>query len=368
MSVNAKINGKVESLNLAEKDDFQFFLTNQSGIEIQITTPLKLDSKYKDKDFEVYLLAKKDVKESDIYQVYRKKTDSRIGWAIPVISLDSDLHDYKDNQHFLRYAYIGIKEALKSIDLSTNSKLLSGENTNCVLSDIFHEETVLLILSKETYGDGFNFDIDRATPSLIKNGYVRLTGRNPNEIKHKLMIKIRKKIYLEEIASDLDEYVSIADLMNYSFAYEENSTFRFFYLYQIFELLIDQIYKNEQKFLIDKLVDAMGNSGRTKESLEKIQSFMSEKKRLGLLIDNYTEINGELINLRSLCNNFLSILGRDNSDNFEGYFYKIRNFIFHQYRDLPRHSTELLEDIVNEVVCLLPSILSNYKLPAKATL
>lgn len=363
MPVKANINGGIELLNLIERDESCFILANQSGIEIHIRTPLKLDSTSKNKKFDVFLLAKKDVKESDIYQVYRKETDTRIGWAIPVISLDSDLHDYKDNQHFLRYAYIGIRESLKIV----NSKILSSEILDCALSDIFYEETVLLILSKETYGDDFDFNIDRATPSLIKNGYVRLTDRNPSEIKHKRRGITGQRLYIEEISSDLDNYVSIADLMNTSFAYEEKSVFKFFFLYQIFELLIDDVYKNEQEYLIENLLDAMGNSGKTKESLEKMQYFMSEKKRLGLLIENYTKTGNELINLRNLCNGLLSILGRDNSENFEGYFYKIRNFIFHQYRDLPTQSSELLEEIVNEVISLLPGILGKYKVPTKFT-
>lgn len=358
------INGNSEPLSLNEKD-CKFFLSTKTGIDFQIKTPLKLDSTHKDKNFEVYLLAKKEIKENEIYQVYRKKTDARIGWAIPTIALDSDLHDYKDNPHFLRYAYAGIKEVLKNNSLEINLKTFPNENNYLSISDIFHEETVLLILCKETYGNEYNFNIDRVIPSLIKNGYVKLAERDPSEIKYKFSAKLENKIYLEETASSLDNYSSIADIMNSSFVYEENSIFKFFYIYQIFELLIDHVYKNEQEFLIENLLNVMGDSGKTKESLEKIQNFMSEKKRLGLLIQNYTSINDNLITLRTLCNKLLNMLNRENSENFEGYFYKVRNFLFHQYRDLPKNSIETLEEIVNELVYLLPSILSNYKLPEK---
>jgi len=361
--VKVSLYEKDDWFDLIEKEDSCFILSNKSGREIKINTPLKLDSNFRDKDFEVYFLAKKNVKENEIYQVYRKRTDSRIGWIIPVLSFDSALHDFADNEHFLRYAYVGIRESLKSLTSKVHSKTLMNDTLECKLSEIFHEETVLLILSKETYKDDFVFEIDRAIPSLIKHGYISLKERDPGEIKHQAAPPEGPKLYIEEIVSSLDNCSLIAELMSSLYAYEEKPIFRFFYLYQIFELLIDGIYKNEQEVLIQELIDSKGDSGRTKDALDKMQQFMSEKKRLGLLINEYTGVQSELTNLKSICNDLLMDLGRDKSDNFESYFYKIRNFIFHQYRDFPDHSIQMLDSVVDEVVSLMPVILGRYKVP-----
>ncbi|WP_020683933.1 hypothetical protein [Marinobacterium rhizophilum] len=364
MPVKVNLDGGEVWFNLIENENSVFVLTHESGREIQFDTPLELDSRFRSKDFDVYFLAKKNIKESDIYQVYRRESDCRIGWVIPAISLSSDLHDYSANEHFLRYAYIAVRESLTRLNDSFYSNSLSSDADTFMFSDVFHEETALLVLSKETYGEDFSFDIDRVAPSLIKNGYVILTDRNPREIKHEVQQQSASdKIYVEEISEVIESCSLIAELMNSSFSYEGNSAFKFFYLYQIFELLIDEVYKNEQEALIDDLVNARGNSGRTKDSLDKINTFMSEKKRIGLLVNKYVDIRGELNGLRQACNRLLVELGRDESSDFEGYFYRLRNFIFHQYRDFPHHCIELLDDVLAELILIIPSVLYRYRVP-----
>jgi hypothetical protein len=366
MPVKVNFDGNEVWLNIIEKADSSFVLTTASGREIAFDTPLKLDSAFKDKDFEIFFLSKKNVKESDICQIYHRKTDCRIGWVIPAISLASDLHDFATNEHFLRYSYIAIREALDRLDEKVYSKCLSGDSETVLFTDLFHEETVFLVLSKETYGDDFVFDFHRASPSLIKNGYVKLTNRNPDEIRHEvLQLKREKKVYLEEVSVDLKTSILISDLFNFSFSYESKAVFKFFYLYQIFELLIDEVYQNEQDSLVKDLIDARGDSGKTKDTLDKMRDFIPEKNRIRLLVNNYIDSGCDFSGLKIACNKLLTSLGRDESNDFEGYFYRIRNFIFHQYRDFPDSCVELLDDVVEELVLLIPCILSKYQLSRK---
>ncbi len=361
MSVKVNDQGKEVFFDVFEDENLDFSLTNKSENVISIEIPISIDSSFKDKEFEVYFLARKNLKESDIFQVFSKASGDRIGWVIPTISLGSDLHDFSENIHFLKYAYIGIRESLRKSKSELFTNCISGELDTVLYSDIFHQETAVLIISKEVSGP--DFDIDRATPSLIKNGYLRLGLRNPDEIKYETRLEIDKKIYIEMISDDIKSQSLIAELLNSSFSYEEKSVFKFFYIYQIFELLIDLVYSFEQESIISDLINAKGDSGMTKDALDKMQSFMSEKKRIHLLVNKYSNVQAELFELKRLCNLLLVDLSREKQETFEGYFYKIRNFIFHQYRDFPSQGEEKLDDVIQEVISLMPIILSKFKIP-----
>ncbi|WP_040614490.1 hypothetical protein [Oceanimonas smirnovii] len=363
MPVKVNHLGSETWFKMVEGENSEFILKHNSGRSITIETPINLDKSFEKGDFEVHFLAKKNIKENDIFQVYCREKDFRIGWIIPTISLSSSLHDYADNEHFLKYAYIGIRESLKKIDSKIFTNCLPEDVNEVLYSDIFHEETVLLIVSRATYKDGYDFNIDRAIPSLIRNGYVSLSVRSPDEIQHEVNSSMNSRLYLEQVSKDIDSFSLIGGLLNHSFSYEVKSVFKFFFLYQIIELLIDSVYQNEQDKLIDELVGTKGDTGKTKEVLEKMQKFMSEKNRISLLVNQYAGIQGELNDLKYSCNILLQELGRDTSENFEGYFYKIRNFIFHQYRDFPNEGEVKLNDVINDFVNLMPSILCKFKLP-----
>lgn len=364
MPIKVDFHGKVKWYRLSDSiNEENFSLENDDGEKIDLDIPLKLDPSFKDKEFEVHFLAKKNVIENDIFQVFNCEFDKRIGWIIPSISFGSNNHDFANNPHFLKYAYIGVREALRYLDESIYSQSLNYDENKFGFSDIFHDSTVLLIISKETLIDGVQFDIDRASPSLIKYGYIRLGKINPEEIEFIAESPNNTKLQIELISSELKSHQLISELLNFSFAYEPKSIFKFFFIYQIIELLIDDIYKNEQEKIVDDLVKAKGDSGLTKEALEKMKNFMSEKKRISLLVGKYANINGELNQLKYLCNNLLRSLKREEAEGFHDYFYTIRNFIFHQYRDFPPQSEVLLESIVKEFVDIIPLILSRYKHP-----
>ena len=115
--------------------------------------------------------------------------------------------------------------------------------------------------------------------------------------------------------------------------------------------------------MIDKLVEAKGDAGTTKDLLENLRHFMSERQRLKMLVHRYSKVQGDLTSLKAECNNLLKDLGREEANNFDGYFYAIRNYIFHQYWSFPDKSIPLLDNVLEEVVSLLPDLLNTYKTP-----
>lgn len=331
-----------------------------------LTTPLSLNDTFKDKNFDIYFLTKKDVLENDIFQVYDEGLGSRIGWMIPINSLESNSHDYADNIHFQKYAYVGIVEALKNLNKEIYLTNTLPSDFSIQLSDIFHEFTVLLIISKETLPHESYFDINRATSSLIKYGYIKLSTRNPEQIFFKADSPQGEKLTIQQVSKDIYSYELISNLLIDFFTYEKNALFQFFFLYQIFELLIDEIYQTEQEKLVENIVDAFGDSGKTKHELDKLSEFLSEKTRLTKLINSYSQVTPtELDNLKNICNDFLKKIGRKEGEFFHAYFYPIRNFLFHQYRDYNQTLLEeKLQNIIKETVEILPTILYKYQIPS----
>ncbi|KPB22438.1 hypothetical protein AC519_5423 [Pseudomonas savastanoi] len=232
-------------------------------------------------------------------------------------------------------------------------------------SDLFHPSTAILIISKETLLANQIFEIERVTPSLIRHGYVRLTNTSPDDITLKGTDPEGDKIYLKVTSSDLGNHQVIDSLLHSAFAYETKPLLCFFYIYQIFELLLEEIYQTEQSRIVDDLIIAAGDSSKAKEALEKAQRISSEKKRIGLLATEYSKQHGTLANLKTSCNILLKLMGRSEGTTFEEYFYSIRNFLFHQYRDFPSSQEQLLKDVIYDVRECLPGILCDFKKPIK---
>ncbi len=366
MTIKAISSSKSLDLEFSNYSDDGFRLIDIQGVydDVLLSTPLPLDSAFDEKDFDIFFLAKKDILESDIFQVYDERRKTRIGWCIPINALDSVDHDLSEDVHFQRYAFSAIKNSLKIIDSTIFTKVVDiGSDLHLRLGDIFHPSTAILIISRETLDDGQAFEIGCAMPSLIRHGYVRLSSISPDEITLSGMRPEGNKIQLKLISSDLKNHQVIDSLLHSAFAYETKPILCFFYLYQIFELLLEEIYQSEQLKIVNDLIAAAGDSSKAKDALEKAQKISSEKKRIALLANVYTKSQGGVSNLKASCNTLLIALGRNQGKNFEDYFYSIRNFIFHQYRDFPVNNEQLLKDVIYDARDWLPDMLYSFKKP-----
>ncbi|EQA0852421.1 hypothetical protein BAU85_004288, partial [Escherichia coli] len=102
---------------------------------------------------------------------------------------------------------------------------------------------------------------------------------------------------------------------------------------------------------------------KSKDIIGSFQEISSEKRRLKLLFSKYINNFENKTTLTASC----YALVRDAIDQSidEGkdiveYFYPIRNFIVHNYRNFPENKLRILDDIINEFINALPSILKNY--------
>ena len=343
--------------------------TKQSGFvcrtdhgQLEVKYPLEVNNYFDPENFSLFYLVSHDLKENDIYQVFDKGRDVRIGWCFPVQALDSKEHSFQDNEHFLRYAYVAATKIFTASpdDLFTNKPPLETPS-EYKLTDFFTEEVALFVVSLETLQDTNAFCIRELLPSIYKYGYTRLSSRTTAHLASFGRRPERVRMNLISMSNGIERIDFIEKAYVDLLPYESDPFVSFFYFYQIFELLISQIFTVEQGELVQELVDASSDSVKTKELLRKASEISSEQERLKMLFDRYTEGNVDSRNLHESCNNLLTATGRQNEENPVKSFYKIRNVLFHQYRDVQR--MDLLDIVIADIPGLLEEVLHFY--PAK---
>lgn len=177
MSVTAIVGGEKLQFELDDFDlknsTFDLRDTSNRGIKLSVYFPLQVDKSFDNKEFLVFFLAKNELHENEIFQVWEARHDRRVGWCIPINALDSREHDFSTDIHFLKYAYVGIKTAFRTLNEEIFFKRPNVDVSDQVrLTDIFHESTALLVISKETLEE--DFDIGRWLPALSTFGYFLL--------------------------------------------------------------------------------------------------------------------------------------------------------------------------------------------------
>lgn len=360
MPVKAKLGDSLSEFHLHSHKNNGITLMDGLGNSLTLQTPLELKPGHKNLPFEVHLFLSKNVKENAIRQVYLNKI--RIGWVIPAIAFASTDHDFANDDHFLQYAFMGIWEYLRSASHNLEDSLNPGDNT-LAIQDLFHEDTVLFILSKTTFPHP-DFNIDRAIPSLLPYGYIKKADRNASEIVYEgTLTPGARRIQVYEISDDILEYQHIVRLLSELFPYEKSPVFKFFYIYQVFELLLEEVDCIEYEKFATSLYASRTDLANCRELVQDFSRNRSEKNRLQSFNSRYLKPSVGTSGLEMSCNALLSRLGVEESSSLDS-FYRVRNFLFHGFRKFPHHSPDmnsLLDSIVSDTVILLPKILKNFK-------
>lgn len=344
-------------------DTSTYFPSSKSFSDQVISTPLRLDNQFADKDFEIHLLIKRNVHENDIVTIHdASRKNVRIGWCIPITALESSEHDFAENDHFLRYAFVAMAELFKKDLDDYFSHGVDPERTFSQFSDFLHPFTCLLVVSKETLS-GDDFVLDRYMPSLIAYGYAKLEDRHPAEMVWAVNSGENRRgvLKLMPISSDLGDPRLIVSLLHHAVAYERRPLFGFFYAYQVIELLMDNVFMAEQTAILAEYKASVVDISSAKDVIEKLQRISSEKKRLDLLIQDYSDCAVHLDDLRASCLDFLSGVGKSGDQDFRSFFYGTRNFIVHQMRDIQPDIEPLLKSVISDFIAFIPRLLYSYK-------
>jgi hypothetical protein len=338
----------------------------QNSIKIYIDYVLTIyrddNTDYKPEDYSLFILKSWVLnKENDIFQVfdkefYKEPNRVRLGWIFPIQALLSNEHQYADNKHFLKYAYVAFLKLLKNKEKYTtfNPQFTTIRN-NYELTDFYGENIIILVLCNSSLQKIDNFHIYNYITSLYSYGYyfceptenlkeidTRSDSENPTG--KKLIIQknspcLQKEDYLYRLFKDL--------LKN-----EEHHLVRFYLLYQVIELMIQIVF--ERKIVEEISKFNISEDKDVRKLKNKIEDISKEDRRVSILINNDVKINNP--NLLISCNELIKLFNDDDDSNEKddiskkqdlgGALYDVRCLIVHQFRKLPE---KILEEKLREI-------------------
>jgi hypothetical protein len=356
-----------------EDGRFAVEISDPSGNRtVDVGTPLSLDPSFADRPFEVHKFARMDLSENTIRQVYLGPTVSRgkrIGWIIPANALGSTDHDFAFAKPFLSYAYkiIASELAILADDQIARLEQKAERFESTTFADLYHDNVCFLVISLETLEHGDAFEVARIVPSLLQYGFLPAEMCDPQHIQWTCAPLPAGKLCVVSISSDVTRPEVLARLAILAATADRSIVTQFFYLYQMVEFLMEEVLANHAPNVAKEIIRTIetGQTHALRERIDALQDSMREKVRLDLLMTKYSDAQDQLGDVQARSNDFLSAVGIHNGTTLSTHFYKVRNFVFHQARNLPANSDPLLLAIVIAFFEFVPVLLSTFKLPSQ---
>ncbi len=374
-------------------EDNTFLLENNKE-QFNIEYVLKPYTDYNPDDYLVYgFLNKYGYAENDIFQVVEKNLkrsengNGRIGWIFPLQALISNEHDFAGNEHFLKYAFVAFLKLLKADDNIITNEAINETNEINSLRDLYIDDLIILILSKSAIFKIKEFELKDYLISLYEYGFYIINSiddfKSYAEVAYEDdFVKPKEKIHINPVCSYLKGYDYIYILLK-ELIYEKHYLVKFHLLYQVIELMIERVLKEEVKREVIRLNEDIKYEIKAHDVLEKMQKISTEKTRVSLLF-NGTYKSGDIMKkeLRDSCNNLLvEILKQKISDgevkvkeeeiettlatvlknDVGDALYKVRNFLVHNYRSLKSDYVQIMKTINNEFEKVILDFMFSYK-------
>lgn len=367
MPLVLNIDGKPTEAQVGRLEDGSYELLCADGTTAPLICPLKLTRELDPSGYDLYVFFAGDVRESDIRQIFvaGKDGDSRVGWFIPLLSLESDLHDFADNEHYLRYARAAIEGLLDVlpqgvVDAMGPVSIGSGLS----LTSLAPESTVLVVISRKVVASGTNFDVGRLYPYLSSVGILDERQSKSGRIVVPFARPEGQKLRLVHCGEEFAQDKLVGALLTYAAHAYNNPVLQFFYLYQVVELLMEKVFSGEQKAIVAKINQANGSVTKVKEAMDDLGDCLSEKHRINAMVDKYCDPKPAIYDLVRGCRDLNAALGIKEGETLAKSLYPLRNLVFHNYRSFPDQSLDDLKRINLMFFSVIPNILASFRSPA----
>ena len=278
-------------------------------------------------------------RENDIFQVYDKQANVRLGWMFPIQALLSNEHDFAENRFFLKYAYIAIYLLLENV----NEENMRNSSEVLKITDFYQEDAIIFVLCKSNCKQINDFCYEDYIVDLFGYGYSCLPYSTIGERD----VYVEKRINIRRISRDVKEKMFIVEVFK-SLLVQTNllPLAKFHMLYQIVELLIGDIFSYEFTNFSKKISEDTNNLFDLKDELQKLTG---EKYRVKELFNTYSRIDGILKeNLMDVCNEILKESSKKEKVDVGDSLYSVRCLVFHNYGSIPSEARELI-GAINEI-------------------
>lgn len=327
---------------------------NENYINIQYV-PIKI-SNWDKNLFDIYLFENDYLSaENDVFEIYEKTIDERLGWIFPITILESNENDYVNHKNLNDYKHIAYQKLLE-YNYSIDSLEKAGDFIK--LSEIYGN-VIICLLHKNTTSKIANFNINNFLLSFYKNGYLYFNGSFKSKSIYDRTSFVtekrrNKRIYIENSNFDIFKNGFTKSLFIEHLLQSDNYLVRFIFLYQIIEYFIDI---HSEKLFYDHIENYLFNSATKNDFRENINQSSTERQVINDIFNNSkisddlkTEFNTEV----DFFFNDIGKVYRKNS--FGDKIYNLRNLITHNIREYTdKHDTlnkinEIFERIIIELL------------------
>lgn len=310
----------------------------QDDIEVLFDYVLIPHPVYSPEDYTINIFYNNNYIENNIFQVYESGIDKRIGWIFPMQALISQEHDYSDNIHFLKYAFVAIQKLLIDQSDCDIKKVPIIHDRTISLFDFYPQDSFVLITCNKITNEIPDFSISNYYASMYSQGLHATSG----EYLKRVTNSGEQKLYVSSISDHVKSEGFLTQLFKELLNSEKHHLVRFYLLYQAVELLIEKIFNKEIIGLIEEVSRQTNNLFKIKE---KLGGLANEKERVGKLFNQYTSSLGSKESIMDYCNDLLNVVGRESKNSASDALYNVRNLLVHDYRSIPIEGHTLIEQI-----------------------
>ncbi|MCP4696601.1 MAG: hypothetical protein GY862_07105 [Gammaproteobacteria bacterium] len=329
MTLKAKneLEGKEIKLTVTDWDSLRWehgknatiMLQNEDeGKIIEINYGLTPDKgEHKPDEYIVYIFHNSLVSENAIFPIEsdsKNNNGETMGFLFSIQALLSDEHDYRKNEHFLKYALKAFYKLLRQDD---NIPFIIPDITSeydLKLTDFYPEDSVILILWKAQiesylpclYQYGFHHVI--AESNLDKASFKEQSEKACQYYQEQLD-SLGKKIIAKRISRHLENEVYITQLFTNLLPYQLHPLVRFHLLYQIIELLIPKIASLKFKEAINNIDWDVKSLSDLKERFDELWKIQQERTNIQALFANKGVSENQAKALDKICREFLENQG-----------------------------------------------------------
>lgn len=334
-------------------DNGNYFKIQGEGQEFIIDYTPSFEEEWDFSKYELFLFTNPYLgAENDIYQVYLQEHVDRAGWIFPISALESNENNFAYNKVFNGYRYVAYQLLLRY------DKTFKTNVNNIKLTDIFDDNTIVCILSKDDINRSSNFNLADYLISFYSYGYFKLEENKPQPIQQNIWFrdifefrKERSRVTILKSGFDLSKSDYVLNIFSNHLLYNDNLIVRFILLYQVIEELM-QIESDQQ---IRDIINRYSTGLILKNDFKaEINEISSEFKLISLIIEK-SGIEASLItdfkNKTQVLYENLNYNPNGIAD-FSKLVYSFRNLFTHNYRLMMNE-----EEKTNHVVCLFEHII-----------
>lgn len=407
MGLNINIEGVSTDFSNVKRHYYEGNITFElsspdTGIGVLFPFPFPIDKKYIPfaNTSKVFIFKNKHFKTNDLVEfrvdkkITKKEDEGLVGYffSSQLLLEESGLETFEQAKYSIIYALTGIEVILKNEanTISLPPKTIDQEDINSDLniSHLYDEDVIILVVNQDLLKEPDKFDINQYLCHLYKYGFYLLIEHGIDINYNKLKIiknnfdnartqTPRKFINIKTSSSAIDfqtpkSYYKI--LLHQLITQKPEFITSFIMLYQVIELLKDDVLRNEMMTL-----KTYTTGYEIKQAVEELSKTLTLLRKL--FGSSYSNLHPQIIDsLKGDLNTFLkkiyppkpdkkesdTLENKINRENFANLLYQFRNTMVHNYSKViqERVNDDLLNDILMRFEYLIIDLIHTYHYPS----